>query len=182
MIIEVRTRTVGYKACVKNSLSFSILPTKPFPRLKDRAPARGADSMGAVPQPTGNHAPEQTAFSVVVKLNLHYHHWVPLIQATKLFFFFRSQVTRVMHVKCIDLRMETTKWGSALGTSYFLRGSSSPTEHPLLCAWLEQTGHPGIQLKCRYKQRLNHKEIWEETVAPDENSNSSIWDIIHFII
>lgn len=38
--------------------------------------------------PTGNHAPEQTAFSVVVKLNLHYHHWVPLIQATKLFFFF----------------------------------------------------------------------------------------------
>lgn len=110
MIIEVRTRTVGYKACVKNSLSFSILPTKPFPRLKDTdsAPARGADSMGAVPHPTGNHAPEQTAFSVVVKLNLHHHHWVPLIQATELFFF-RSQVTRVMHVKCVDLRMETTK-------------------------------------------------------------------------
>lgn len=35
MIIEVRTRTVGYKACVKNSLSFSTLPTKPFRRLKD---------------------------------------------------------------------------------------------------------------------------------------------------
>ena len=35
MIIEVRTRTVGYKACVKNSLSFSTLPTKPFPRWKD---------------------------------------------------------------------------------------------------------------------------------------------------
>lgn len=65
MIIEVRTRTVGYKACVKNSLSFSTLPAKPSPRLKDtdRASAREADSMGAVPQPRGNHAPEQTNVS-----------------------------------------------------------------------------------------------------------------------
>ena len=41
MIIEVRTRTVGYKACVKNSLSFATLPTKPFPRRRhaDSAPA-----------------------------------------------------------------------------------------------------------------------------------------------
>lgn len=60
MIIEVRTRTMGYKACVKNSLSFSTLPTKPFPRRKDtelggrgrrlgsRSPAKGQ------PRPTAN--------------------------------------------------------------------------------------------------------------------------------
>ena len=72
MIIEVRTRTVGYKACVKNSLSFSTLPTKPFPRWKDRAFGR-TGCLGAGPQPKATTTPQQTNFSIVVRLYLHQH-------------------------------------------------------------------------------------------------------------
>lgn len=76
MIIEVRTRTVGYNACVKNSLSFSTLPTKPFPRLKgaDRAPARGAG-----PQPGKPRSGPRDA-SVVVRFHLQRLLWVSLVQ------------------------------------------------------------------------------------------------------
>lgn len=81
MIIEVRTRTVGYNARVKNSLSFSTLPTKPFPRLKgaDRAPARGADCPGAGPQPGKPRSGPRDA-SVVVRFHLQRLLWVSLVQ------------------------------------------------------------------------------------------------------
>lgn len=111
MIIEERTRTVGYKARVKNSLSFSTLPTKPFPRLKgtDRPPREEQTAW----EPESNHAPEQTSSSVVVRFYLQLHHWVSLMPAMELFLF-QCQVTRVINVPflnqiIIDLRMETTK-------------------------------------------------------------------------
>lgn len=52
MIIEVRTRTVGQKAHVKNSLSFSSLPTKAFPKTERHRQClsdRSQSSMAAIP-------------------------------------------------------------------------------------------------------------------------------------
>lgn len=108
MIIEVRTRTVGYKAGVKNSLSFSTLPTKPFPRLKDpelQAEAqtawepvhdRGATALHRKPAAllwSNSPPPPPRGFSDVGNGT----------------FLFQSQGTRVINIKCIDLRVETTK-------------------------------------------------------------------------
>lgn len=112
MITGVRTGTVGYKARVKNSLSFSTLPTKPFPRLKGTDRARREEQTAW--EPRKNHAPEQTSFSAVVRCYLQHHRGVSLMPAMELFFF-QCQITRVIDVPflnqvIIDLRMETTKW------------------------------------------------------------------------
>ena len=104
--------------------------------------------MQAILQPKGNHTPEQTLFSVVVKLyRCHPHHWVSLMQAMKLFF--QSQVTAVITVKGIDLRMDTTK-GEHFRVCFenfrFLETHSS-AEHPLLCTLLYRPPRDPIKAK-----------------------------------
>lgn len=78
---------MGYKACVKNSLSFSTLPTKPFPRRKDT-------ELGGEGQATWEPVPSQRAAPPHSKpasllwsdLHLHRYHCVSLMQALNVFF------------------------------------------------------------------------------------------------
>lgn len=70
MIIEVRTRTVEYKARVKNSLSFSTLPTKPFPTPKGADRARREEQTAWEPVPSPEPALRPRDGSVVVTFHL----------------------------------------------------------------------------------------------------------------
>lgn len=74
--------------------------------------------MGAGPQPKGSPAPQQTSFSVVVRLSSP---TLPLrFSDAGAERFFQSQVTRVINVRCIRTRKDENILGSALRTAMFL--------------------------------------------------------------
>ena len=82
--------------------------------------------------------------------------------------------------------METATWEHIkvhFENPIFL-GHSYSSCRASVVVYIAVTGRPPRDpIKVQTWARLNHKEIWgKETVAQGENSNPSIWDILHFII
>ena len=82
--------------------------------------------------------------------------------------------------------METATWEhfKVHFENLMFLGHSYSSCRASVVVYIAVTGRPPRDpIKAQTWARLNHKEIWgEETVAQGENSNPSIWDIMHSII